>query len=37
MSTEQLGFIGRGRITRICLDGWTKANALPAIYQRIKP
>ena len=30
MSTKQIGFIGGGRITRIFLDGWKRANALPA-------
>jgi len=29
MSTKTIGFIGGGRITRIFLDGWTRANALP--------
>jgi len=30
MSTKTIGFIGGGRITRIFLDGWKRANALPA-------
>ncbi|HRZ54470.1 MAG TPA: NAD(P)-binding domain-containing protein [Candidatus Paceibacterota bacterium] len=30
MSTKQIGFVGGGRITRIFLDGWKRANALPA-------
>ncbi len=30
MSNKTLGFIGGGRITRIFLEGWTRANALPA-------
>jgi pyrroline-5-carboxylate reductase len=29
MSTRTIGFIGGGRITRIFLEGWTRANALP--------
>jgi pyrroline-5-carboxylate reductase len=30
MSTKSIGFIGGGRITRIFLEGWTKASKLPA-------
>lgn len=30
MSTKTLGFVGGGRITRILLEGWRRANALPA-------
>lgn len=30
MSNKAVGFIGGGRITRIFLEGWTRANALPA-------
>lgn len=30
MSTKSVGFIGGGRITRIFLEGWRRANALPA-------
>ena len=30
MNTKPIGFIGGGRITRIFLDGWKRANALPA-------
>jgi pyrroline-5-carboxylate reductase len=30
MSTKTIGFVGGGRITRIFLEGWTRANALPA-------
>ena len=30
MNTKRIGFIGGGRITRIFLDGWKRANALPA-------
>lgn len=30
MSTKTIGFVGGGRITRIFLDGWRRANALPA-------
>ena len=30
MSTRSVGFIGGGRITRILLEGWQRANALPA-------
>jgi len=30
MNAKQIGFIGGGRITRIFLDGWKWANALPA-------
>lgn len=29
MSNRTIGFIGGGRITRIFLDGWSRANALP--------
>jgi len=29
MSTQSIGFIGGGRVVRILLSGWTKANALP--------
>ena len=29
MSTKTIGFIGGGRITRIFLDGWTRASTLP--------
>ena len=29
MSNKAVGFIGGGRITRIFLEGWTRANALP--------
>ncbi len=29
MSNRTVGFIGGGRITRIFLDGWSRANALP--------
>ncbi len=25
MNTQTIGFIGGGRIIRICLDGWTRA------------
>ena len=31
MSNNSIGFIGGGRITRIFLEGWKRANALPAI------
>ena len=30
MSNRSVGFIGGGRITRIFLEGWKRANALPA-------
>jgi pyrroline-5-carboxylate reductase len=30
MSHQTIGFIGGGRITRIFLEGWKRANALPA-------
>jgi len=30
MSNKAVGFIGGGRITRIFLEGWRRANALPA-------
>ncbi len=30
MSSQTLGFIGGGRITRIFLEGWQRANAVPA-------
>jgi pyrroline-5-carboxylate reductase len=30
MSHQTVGFIGGGRVTRIFLEGWTRANALPA-------
>jgi pyrroline-5-carboxylate reductase len=30
MNTKQIGFIGGGRITRIFLAGWKRANVLPA-------
>lgn len=30
MSNRTVGFIGGGRITRIFLEGWSRANALPA-------
>jgi pyrroline-5-carboxylate reductase len=30
MNTPGIGFIGGGRVTRIILGGWAKANALPA-------
>ena len=30
MNTKRIGFIGGGRITRIFLEGWKRANALPA-------
>ncbi len=30
MSDKSIGFIGGGRVTRILLEGWTRANALPA-------
>ena len=30
MTTKTLGFIGGGRVTRIFLEGWQRANALPA-------
>lgn len=30
MSKKTIGFIGGGRITRIFLEGWTRAKALPA-------
>lgn len=29
MISPSIGFIGGGRITRIFLDGWTRANSLP--------
>jgi pyrroline-5-carboxylate reductase len=29
MSTKTVGFVGGGRVTRIFLEGWTRANALP--------
>ncbi len=30
MSTKTIGFVGGGRVTRIFLEGWRRANALPA-------
>ena len=30
MSSKSIGFIGGGRVTRIFLEGWKRANALPA-------
>jgi pyrroline-5-carboxylate reductase len=30
MSNQTVGFIGGGRITRILMEGWKRANALPA-------
>jgi pyrroline-5-carboxylate reductase len=30
MSNQTIGFVGGGRITRIFLEGWSKARALPA-------
>ena len=30
MSNKSMGFVGGGRITRIFLEGWTRAKALPA-------
>jgi len=30
MSNKSIGFIGGGRVTRIFLEGWKRANALPA-------
>jgi pyrroline-5-carboxylate reductase len=30
MSIQTIGFVGGGRITRIFLEGWRRANALPA-------
>lgn len=30
MNTTRIGFIGGGRVTRIILNGWAKADALPA-------
>lgn len=30
MSAKTIGFIGGGRVTRILLEGWRRANALPA-------
>jgi len=30
MSTPSIGFIGGGRIARIFLEGWTRAQKLPA-------
>jgi len=30
MSNQTIGFIGGGRVTRIFLEGWKRANALPA-------
>lgn len=30
MSTKTIGFIGGGRVTRIFLEGWQRANAFPA-------
>jgi pyrroline-5-carboxylate reductase len=30
MTNKTVGFIGGGRITRIFLEGWRRANALPA-------
>ncbi len=30
MSNKTIGFVGGGRITRIFLEGWKRANALPA-------
>ena len=29
MTNKTVGFIGGGRVTRIFLEGWTRANALP--------
>jgi pyrroline-5-carboxylate reductase len=30
MSNKSIGFVGGGRVTRIFLEGWQRANALPA-------
>jgi pyrroline-5-carboxylate reductase len=30
MSNQTIGFVGGGRVTRIFLEGWKRANALPA-------
>ena len=30
MTNKTVGFVGGGRIVRIFLEGWTRANALPA-------
>ena len=30
MNNKSVGFIGGGRIVRIFLEGWKRANALPA-------
>jgi pyrroline-5-carboxylate reductase len=30
MTTQSIGFIGGGRVTRIVLGGWKQAEALPA-------
>ena len=30
MTTKSVGFIGGGRIVRIFVEGWKRANALPA-------
>ena len=30
MSNKSIGFVGGGRVTRIFLEGWKRANALPA-------
>jgi pyrroline-5-carboxylate reductase len=30
MTDKNIGFIGGGRITRIFLEGWTRAHELPA-------
>jgi pyrroline-5-carboxylate reductase len=30
MSDQTIGFIGGGRVTRILLEGWKRANAMPA-------
>lgn len=30
MNTKTIGFVGGGRITRIVLEGWRRANAMPA-------
>ena len=30
MSNKSIGFIGGGRVTRIFLEGWKRANDLPA-------
>jgi pyrroline-5-carboxylate reductase len=30
MTNKSIGFVGGGRVTRILLEGWERANALPA-------